>query len=90
MNVYQYINEENMDTHDMKPSSQMVKVELIFVELNSSAVIISPSLTEIDQKGFPIFVELFIEPSCFENSCDFILSSDREYVLKDISDSHVL
>jgi hypothetical protein len=58
MNVDQSINEENMDTHNMKPSSPMDKVELIYVDLSCSVVIISPSLTEIDQECFPIVVQI--------------------------------
>jgi hypothetical protein len=90
MNVDQSVNEENMDPHDMNPSSPIDKVELIYVYLSCFVVLISPSLTMIDQECFPIVVESFIEPSCFENSYDFLLSSNHEYVLKDISDPCIL
>jgi hypothetical protein len=79
-----------MDTHDMKPSSEMDEMELSFVDLICSIVIISPSLTKIDQYCFHIIVGLFIEPYCSKNSCDFLLSSDHEYVFKQILDSHIL
>jgi hypothetical protein len=55
-----------------------------------SCVINSPSLTKIDQECFPIVGGLFIETSCSKNSFDFLLSSNHEYVLEDISDSHIL
>jgi hypothetical protein len=46
----------------MKPSSKMDKVELVYVDLHCSTIIISPSLTQIDQKCFPIVGKLFPEP----------------------------
>jgi hypothetical protein len=90
MNVDQSINEENMDTHNMIPSSPMDKMELISIDLSCYVVITSPSLTKIDHECFPIVSRLFIEPSCSENYCDLILFSNHEYVLKDILYSHIL
>jgi hypothetical protein len=90
MNVDQSINEENMETHNMIPSSPMDKMESIYVDLSCYVVITSLSLTDIDQECFPIVARLFIEPSCSENSCDLLLFSNHEYVLKDISYSHIL
>jgi hypothetical protein len=43
-----------MGTNDMNPSSPMDKLELISIDLIFYVVIISPSLTELYQEGFPI------------------------------------
>jgi len=42
MNVDYSINEENIDTHVMDPSSQINKVELISTDLSCCDVILSP------------------------------------------------
>jgi hypothetical protein len=89
-NVDHFVNEENIDTHDMNPSSPMDNLELIYFDLNCPVVINSPSSTDIDQECFPTVDGLVIEPSCSKNSCDFLLSSNHEYVLEDISDSHIV
>jgi hypothetical protein len=90
MNADHSVNEENMDTHVMNPSSPMNKEELIFADMSCVSILISPILTKIDQDYFPIVDRSFIEPSCSENSCDFPLSTNREYVLEDISDSNIM
>jgi hypothetical protein len=68
----------------------MDNLELVYVDLNCPVVINSPSSTDIEQECFPTDDGLVIEPSCSKNSCDFLLSSNHEYVLKDISDSHIV
>jgi hypothetical protein len=50
----------------------------------------SPCITDIDQECFPTASGSFIETSCSNDSCDFLPSSNHEYVLEDISDSHIL
>jgi hypothetical protein len=65
-------------------------LKLIFVDLSCCTAITSPSLTNIDQEDFPIVTELLIEPSCFENYSDMLLSPNHECALEDISYSHLL
>jgi hypothetical protein len=52
MNVDQLIEEENLDTQNMTPPSEINKLELIYVDHGCCTVITSSSLTEKDQEGF--------------------------------------
>ena len=79
-----------MDTHDMNPSSPMDNLDFVSFDLNCSVVINSPRLTKIDQEYFSIVVGLFSETSCYKNYCDLLLSSNHEYVMKYILDSHIV
>jgi hypothetical protein len=90
LNVDHFVNEENLDTHEMNSSSPMDNLELVYFDLDCPVVTNSPSITDIDQECFPTIDGLFIETSCSNDSCDFLLSSNHEYVLEDISDSHIV
>ena len=68
----------------------MDKFELIYVDLNCPIVINSPSSTNIVHKCFATTDGLVIEPSCSMNYFDFLLSSNHEYILKYISDPHIV
>jgi hypothetical protein len=90
MNVDHFVNKENIDKLNMNPSSPMDILELVSFDLDCPVVINSPSLIDIEQECFPTTDGLVIEPSCSNHSCDFLLSSNHEYVLEDISDSHIV
>jgi hypothetical protein len=85
-----FVNEENMDTHDMNPSSPLDNLELVPFYLNCYSIINSPISTKIDQACFLIVVGLFSETSCSKNHFYLLLSSNHEHVLKDISDSRIM
>jgi hypothetical protein len=90
LNSDHFLNEENLDAHGMNPSSPMYNLELVSCYLICFVVINSPILIKIDQGCFPIPGGSFNKTSCSKISYDFLLSSNDEYVMKYISDSHIL
>jgi hypothetical protein len=90
LKVDHFVNEENMDTHEMNSSSPMDNLELVPLDLDCPVVTNSPCITDIEQECFPIVDGSFIETSCSKDSCDFLPSSNHEYALEDISDSHIV
>jgi hypothetical protein len=78
LNVDHFVNEENLDTHEMNSSSPMDNLELVPFDLDCPVVTNSPSITDIEQECFPIVDGLFIETSCSNDSCDFLLSSNHD------------
>jgi len=91
LNADNFVNEENLDTHDMNPSSFMGNLEFSPVNLDIFVAIHSLSLTNMDQECFSIVGGLFSKTSCSKNSCDFILSYNHDYyMLKYFSDSYIM
>ena len=90
LKVDHFVNEENLDTLKMNPSSHMDNSKLIYVDLDYPDILNSPSLSDIEKDWFPIDDRSFIETFCSNDSYDLLLSSNHEYVLKYISYSHIL
>jgi hypothetical protein len=90
MNDDHFVNGENMDTHGMNPSSPRDNFKLVYFNLNFLIVINSPSLTQTDQECFPTVGGSFIENSCSEDYCDFLPSSNHEYLLEYILYYYIL
>jgi hypothetical protein len=90
MNVDHFLNEENLDKLNMNPFSPMDIFELVYYDLDCPVIINYPSSIDIEKDCFPTVDGLVIEPSCSNHSCDLLLSSNHEYVLEDISDSHIV
>jgi hypothetical protein len=80
-----FFSEENLDTLNMIPTTPLDKVEISHYDLDCPIVTYSPCMTDIEQYFFPIIDGSFIETSCYNNSCDFLPSSNDEYVLQYIS-----
>jgi hypothetical protein len=90
LNVDHFFNEENLDTHEMNSYSPMDNLKLIPLDSNCFVVTNSPCLTEIDKECFPTIGGSCIGTSCSKDFCDLIPSSNHEYVLEDILDSHMV
>jgi hypothetical protein len=56
-----FVNEENMDTHDINLSSPMDNLELVSFDLDSYATINSPSLTEMNKNVFLLLVDYLVK-----------------------------
>ena len=74
----------------MNSSSHMDNLKLIYVDLDCLDVSNSPSSSDIEKYCFPIADRSFIGTSCFNDSYDLFLSSNHEYALEDILDSHMV
>ena len=85
-----FVNEENLDTHEINSSSPMDNLESVPLVLDCLVVTNFPCIVDIDQECFPTASGSFIENSFSNDSCDFLPSSNHECVLEDISDSHIL
>jgi hypothetical protein len=85
-----FVNEENIDTLKMNSFSHLDNLKLIYVDLDCPDVSNSPSSSEIEKYCFPIADRSFIETSCSNDSYDLLLSSNHEYDLEYISDSHMV
>jgi hypothetical protein len=64
--------------------------KLIYDDLDCPDVLNSSSPSDIEQDFFPIDDRSSIETSCSNNSYDLFLSSNHEYALEDILDSHMV
>jgi len=85
-----FFNEENLDTLKMNSSSHMDNLKLIYVDLDCPNVSNYLSSSDIEKYCFPIADRSFIGTSCFNDSYDLFLSSNHEYALEDISNSHMV
>ena len=68
----------------------MDNLKLIYADLDCLDVSNSPSSSDIEKDCFPIVDRSFIETSCSNDSYDCLLSSNHEYALEYISDSHIV
>jgi len=65
-------------------------LEPIYIGLDHCTTTTSSSLIEKKQEGFLVVTELFMQHSSSENCYDFLLYPNHEYVLEDISFSHIV
>ena len=68
----------------------MDNLKLIYADLYCPDVSNSSSASDIEKDYFPIADRLCIETSCSNDSYDLLLSSNHEFSLEDISNSHMV
>jgi hypothetical protein len=90
LNDDNFVNKENLDKLKMNYSADIGNLKLVSFDVDCPSIINYTSSTDIDQECSPIVDGLVIEASCYDDSCELVVSFNHEYSMKFILDSHIV